>query len=80
MIKIRLRWFEHVDRRIVDFVARRVNQMEGSQITRGVGRPRQTIRKTVKNDIEINEFEKGMIFDKNIMASFDSCKRRHLME
>ncbi|KEH40085.1 hypothetical protein MTR_1g021865 [Medicago truncatula] len=60
MIEIRLRWFD------VDFVARRVNQMEGSQITRGVGRPRQTIRKTVRNNIEINEFEKGMIFDKTL--------------
>jgi len=46
----------------VDSVARRVNQMEGSRITRGVGRP----RKIVKNDLEINELEKGMIFDRTL--------------
>jgi hypothetical protein len=66
MIEIRLGWFEHVERRIVDFVARRVNQMEGSRITRGVGRPRKTIRKTVRNDLEINELEKDMIFDRTL--------------
>jgi len=37
--------FVHLERRYVDFVVRRVDKMEGSQITRGRERPRKTIRK-----------------------------------
>ena len=55
MVENRLRWFEHLERRHVDSVVRRVDQMEGSQITRGRGRPRKTIRETVMKDLEINE-------------------------
>jgi len=35
MVETGLRWFVHVERRLVDFVVRRVDQMEDSQITRG---------------------------------------------
>jgi len=31
MVENRLRWFGHVERRLVDYVERRVDQMEGSQ-------------------------------------------------
>jgi len=62
MVETRLRWFGHVERRLVDFVVRRVDQMEGSQITRGSGRPRKTIRKTIRKDLEINESEKDVVF------------------
>jgi len=34
-----LRWFGYVERRHLDFVVRRVNQIESRQITRGRGRP-----------------------------------------
>jgi len=34
MVETRLRWFGHVVRRSIYFVVRRVDQMEGSQITR----------------------------------------------
>jgi len=49
----------YVERRCMYFVARRINQMEGSQITRGRGRPRKIIRKTTKMDlgIERNDLE-----------------------
>jgi len=46
----KLRWFGHVERRLVDVVVRRVDQMEDSQITRGRGRPRNTIRETIMKD------------------------------
>jgi len=36
-----LRWFGHVKRRLVNFVVRKVDQTESSQITRGNGRPRK---------------------------------------
>jgi len=43
-VKTRIRWFGHVERRPVDSVVRRVDHMECSQITRGRGRPRKTIK------------------------------------
>jgi predicted GNAT superfamily acetyltransferase len=46
----------------VDFVVRRVDQMEGSQITRGRGRPRKTISK----DLEINELALNMVYDRTL--------------
>lgn len=33
MVEIRIRWFEHVERRFLDYVVRKLQQMEGSQIT-----------------------------------------------
>jgi hypothetical protein len=39
MVETRLRWFGHVERRPVDSMVRRVDQMYGSQITRISGRP-----------------------------------------
>jgi len=34
----------------MDYAVRRVDQMEGHQITRGRGRPRKTIREPIKKD------------------------------
>jgi len=42
----------------VDSIVRRVYQMEGVQITRGVGRLRKTIRDTIRKDQEKNGLEK----------------------
>ena len=50
----------------MDFVVRKVDQMEGSQITRCRGRPRKTIRETIKKDLEMNELEKDMVFDRRL--------------
>ncbi|KAL5184284.1 Nicotinate phosphoribosyltransferase 1 [Glycine soja] len=44
MVENRLRWFGHVERRPVDSVVRRVDQMERRQTIRGRGRPKKTIR------------------------------------
>jgi len=38
----------------------------GSQITRGRGRPRKTIRETIKKGLEINELEKDMVFGRTL--------------
>jgi len=70
MVEARLTWFEHVERRPFNSVVRTVDQMEGTQITRGRGRH----RKNIKNDVEINELEKDMVFGRTL-ASFDSCSR-----
>ena len=37
MVENKFRWFRHVERRHVDFVVRRVDQVEDSQVTRGKG-------------------------------------------
>jgi len=63
MVETRLRWFEHVERRLVDSIVRRVNQLEGSQVTRCRIRLRKTIRETIRKNLEINELEKEMICD-----------------
>jgi len=62
-VKIKFRLFGHVERRFVDSVVRRVDQMEDSPITRGRGRPRKTRRETIKKDLEINELDPNMIYD-----------------
>jgi len=38
MVETRLTWFGHIERRPVDSVVKRVDQMEGGQITRGRGK------------------------------------------
>ena len=62
MVETGLRWFGHAERRPVDVLVRRVDQMEDSQITRGRSRPRKTIRETIKKDLEINELDRNMIY------------------
>jgi hypothetical protein len=57
MVETRLRWFQHVERRPLDFVVRSVNWMEGSQITRDKGRPRKTISETIKKDLETRNLD-----------------------
>jgi hypothetical protein len=38
--------------------------MHDCQITIGRGRPRKTIRETIKKDLEINEFDQNMVNDR----------------
>jgi hypothetical protein len=66
MVETRHMWFGHVERRLVDSAIRRVYQMEDSQITRGRGRPRKTMRETIKKDLEINELDKDIIYDRTL--------------
>jgi len=42
-----LRWFVHVERKRVDYVVRRVDQIEDKKITRGIRRPRKIITKII---------------------------------
>ncbi|KAH1202758.1 Craniofacial development protein 2 [Glycine max] len=60
MVENRLRWFGHVERRPVDSVVRRVDQMERRQIIRGRGRPKKTIREVIKKNLEINGLDRSM--------------------
>lgn len=49
--------------------------MEYSQITVGRGRHWKTIRETIEIDLEINELDQHMVYDRTL---FDSCSRHHL--
>jgi hypothetical protein len=69
MVETRLRWFGLVEGRTVDFVVVRVDQMEDSQITKGRGKLRKTIRGTIKKDLEINELDRNMVFDRTLWCN-----------
>ncbi|KAL5153826.1 LINE-1 retrotransposable element ORF2 protein [Glycine soja] len=58
MVENRLRWFGHVERRPVDSVVRRVDQMERRQTIRGRGRPKKTIREVIKKDLKLNDLDR----------------------
>ncbi|KAH1239249.1 Phospholipid-transporting ATPase 3 [Glycine max] len=60
MVENRLRWFGHVERRPVDSVVRRVDQMERRQTIRGRGRPKKTIREVIKKDLELNDLDRSV--------------------
>ena len=62
----RVMWFGHVERKPIDFVVRRVDQMEDGQITRGRGRPRKTITETIRKDLEINNLDQNMVYDRTL--------------
>jgi hypothetical protein len=40
--------------------------MEDGQITRGRERPRKTIRETIRKDLENNELDQKMVYDKTL--------------
>jgi hypothetical protein len=66
LVEDRLRWFEHVERRSVDAVVRRVDQMEESHVKRGKGRPRRTTRETITNDLEVIELDSNMVYNRTL--------------
>jgi len=64
LVENRLRWYGHVERRPVDVVVRRVDHMEESQVKRGRGIPRKTIRETIRKDLEVNELDPNLVYDR----------------
>jgi hypothetical protein len=66
LVENRLRWFGHIERRPVDAVVRRIDQMEESHVKRGRGRPKKTIRETIRKDLEVNELNPNMVFDRTL--------------
>ncbi|KAH1202990.1 RNA-directed DNA polymerase from mobile element jockey [Glycine max] len=66
MVENRLRWFGHVERRPVDSVMRRVDQMERRQTIRGRGRPKKTIREVIKKDLELNDLDRSIVLDRTL--------------
>jgi len=66
LVENKLRWFEHVERRPVDVVVRRVDQMEENHVKRGRGRPKKTIRETIRKDLEVNELDSNLVYDRTL--------------
>jgi hypothetical protein len=66
LVENRLRWFGHVERRPVDVIVRRVYQMEESQVRSGRGRPRKTIRETIRKDLEVNELDPNLVYNRTL--------------
>lgn len=59
IVEIRLRWFGHID---VDFIVRRIDEIDDSQIIRD----REKSRKTIRKGIEINELDGDVIYDRTL--------------
>ena len=52
--------------REIDVVVRRVDQMEEIQVKRGRGRPRKTIRETIRKDLDVNELDPNLAYDRTL--------------
>jgi len=67
LVENRLRWIGHVERRPIDAVVRRVDQMEESQVKRGRGRPRKTVSETIRKDLGVNELDlNNLVYDRTL--------------
>lgn len=61
MVENRFKWFEHVERILVDSPVGIVDQMQSSEIFRGKGRLRETTSEVLKKYLEINNLNKNMV-------------------
>jgi len=66
LVENRLRWSGFVERRPVDAVVRRVDQMEESHVKRGRGRPKKIIREIIRKDLEVNELDSNLVYDRTL--------------
>jgi len=57
---------QNVERNPVDTVVRRVYQMEESQVKKGRGRPKKSIRETIRKDLEVNEFDPNLVYNRTL--------------
>lgn len=58
-----LRWFGYIERINVNYILRRVYQIERSKITKDRGKHIKIIREITKIDIEIKDFDISIVFD-----------------
>ena len=64
MTEIRLRWFGHVQRRPLEVLVRKVDQMVFRPIRKGRGRPRRTLEEIIKRDFWLNGISESLIHDR----------------
>ena len=65
MVETFLKWFKRLERIHVYYVVKRVNGVKGSQITRD-RRRLKILRKTTTKDLNINELDKNMVYDRTL--------------
>jgi len=66
MKKTCFRWFVYVERRLTEAVVRRVDKMKESHVKRCRVKPRKTIRETIRKDLEVNELDLNIVYDKTL--------------
>lgn len=66
ILKNRLRWFELIERRPIDFVVRRVDHIERRQTTKGKGRSKKTITKVIKKDLKNNNLDNSRVLNRTL--------------
>ena len=64
LVETHLRWLRHVQRRSLEALACRVDQMVENPIIRGRGRPKKTIHETIWKDLAINNLTVDMCKDR----------------
>jgi hypothetical protein len=69
MVENKFRWFKHVERRLINFVVKRVDQMKDSQITWGRERLKKSIREIIRKYLEINELDQNMVYDRTLLRN-----------
>ena len=57
---------EFVERRFVDVIITRVDQIVKSHVKRGRERPRESIRETIRKNLKVNELDSNMVYDRTL--------------
>lgn len=65
--KYRLKWSEHLERRLVNVV---VNQMKESRIKRDSENFIKTIRETITKDLAISELDSNVVYNRTLLRNF----------
>lgn len=66
--------YGHVERRQIDSVVRKVDQMNRRETIRGKERHRKIIREVIKEDIDINDLDRKIIF--HVKVDMQLSRRR----
>lgn len=70
MVETRLRWSGHVERRFIDFVARRVDQVRIVRSLEAAEDLEQLLRETINKDLESNELDQNIVYDRVLWCNF----------
>lgn len=66
LVENRIRSFEHVERKFVDYMVRRVDQIERSKTTKNKKRPKKVIKEDIKKDLDFNILIMIMVIDRTL--------------
>jgi len=66
LVENRLKWFWACREKNRRCRRKKSSQMKESLVKRGRGKPRKTIRETIKNDLEVNELNPYLVYDRTL--------------